>query len=433
MFKFLRVFLILIVLYHILVTVTIYWIFGWDYPQLPAFIRDGLRILFFAIIFLTYRKEWKDYFLKRKNPWIVFAILMIRGVLISIWMDKSISDILIWIKYGFFYIFIFLSASFLWFVYKDKVESIRWKKIWYWLMIIVVAGFVWQAAKLIWPEFFMQMWYGPLNDFFFGENPPIYYLTGYEWTLRWQWLFAGPNNYGYFLIAFLPIILLSFKVKINRWKEILNWGNKQFWNLILVIVWILAILFTLSRAAILWWAFVFILLNINWIKKNKIKSWIIILMWMIWIIVLSLVKDNSTINHILAKFGSINQIIQTPMWMWLGTAWPAIHHNGTILPENYFMQVMIEVGTIWFILRALIRYAVIDIEKKIKKYWIENINNIKSEYILIIRKYLNIGWLSLLIMWIFLHVFEDSMVNYLFFISYWLITGYLSKILNNKY
>ncbi len=434
MFKFLKVFLGLMVLYHILVTVVIYWIFGWESPQLPALIRDGIRILFFAIIFLTYRKEWKDYFLKRKRPWILFAILMIRGVLISLWMDKSISDILIWIKYGFFYIFIFLSASFLWFVSKDKIKNIqKFGRIWYLLMSIVLLGFVWQWAKLIWPEFFMNIWYGPLNDFFFGKNPPIYYLTGYEWTLRWQWLFAGPNNYGYFLIAFLPIVLLSFKVKINKWKEIFNWKNKQFWNLTLMMVWILAILFTLSRTAILWWAFVFILLNINWIKKNKIKSSIIILMWIIWIIVLSLLKDTSTINHILAKFGSVNQIIQTPMWMWLGTAWPAIHHNGTILPENYFIQIIIEVGTIWFILRALIRYAVIDIEKKIKKYWTENINNIKSEYIFIIRKYLNIGRLSLLIMWIFLHVFEDSMVNYMFFISYWLINWYLSKISNNKH
>ena len=40
--------------------------------------------------------------------------------------------------------------------------------------------------------------------------------------------------------------------------------------------------------------------------------------------------------------------------------------------------------------------------------------------------------LALLVMWLFLHVFEDSMVNYLFFVIYWILLGYLSSIADEK-
>jgi hypothetical protein len=38
---------------------------------------------------------------------------------------------------------------------------------------------------------------------------------------------------------------------------------------------------------------------------------------------------------------------------------------------------------------------------------------------------LTIGWIALLIMGFFLHVFEDSMVNYIFFILRGISTWYL--------
>ncbi|MBQ7074134.1 hypothetical protein IJM86_03600 [bacterium] len=49
-----------------------------------------------------------------------------------------------------------------------------------------------------------------LDNYQYGMKPPIYYLTGYEGTLRWQGLFSGPNNYGYFLVGFFPLVVLLF-------------------------------------------------------------------------------------------------------------------------------------------------------------------------------------------------------------------------------
>lgn len=431
MLNFLRFFFVLIILYHVLVTIVWYWILWGQYPELPSLMRDWLRIIFFVLMFIVYHKNWKNYFVKWKLPRIAFIIMMAWWIAISLGVGKSMTDILIGIKYWFFYIFIFLSASFLGFV-RNGIGNLELgickvlKVIGYWLVGIVIAWFIWQGTKLIWPDFFMQIWYWPLNDFFFGKNPPIYYLTWFEWTLRWQGLFSGPNNYGYFLVAFLPIILFLFGGEMKKWKKLFGLKIKEILNLIFVILWIFAILFTLSRTAILWSALVIVLLNLERIKKNKIKTWIISLIWIVWILALSILKDTSTLNHIVAKFWSLDRVIQRPMWMWLGTAWPAIHHNGSILPENYFIQVMIDVGTIWFILRAWIWYAVIWVEKKINKFWISKKDD-KDIIVYVIWKYLNIGWLCFLVMWLFLHVFEDSMVNYLFFISYGLVTGYLTN------
>ena len=45
------------------------------------------------------------------------------------------------------------------------------------LVLIVFAGYIRQAAKLLFPNFFLSIGYGPLNDFAFGVKPPLYYLT----------------------------------------------------------------------------------------------------------------------------------------------------------------------------------------------------------------------------------------------------------------
>ena len=48
------------------------------------------------------------------------------------------------------------------------------------------------------------------------------------------------------------------------------------------------------------------------------------------------------------------------------------------------------------------------------------------------RKRLLLWRIVLLTMWFFLHVFEDSMVNYLFFCMFGLLSGYLSKFYEKK-
>lgn len=87
-----------------------------------------------------------------------------------------------------------------------------------------------------------------MDDFAFGVQPPIYYLTGYEGTLRWQGIFAGPNNYGYFLVLFFPLMLKLFPIRSLNFKK---YAQQDWKNLGVMLLWIITILATLSRTALL--------------------------------------------------------------------------------------------------------------------------------------------------------------------------------------
>lgn len=424
MSRFIKAFLIVIVLYHILITVVQYGIFGWAHPELPAILRDGIRALFVVCVIILYAKHIKEYLSKRKRPRICLIILVVFSVGVSYLKGKNMSDMLIGIKYGFLYLPIFLSATFIGHIFskiengKLKIENFV-KRVKYFLITTLIVGFVRQIAKFIIPDLFLKIWYWPFQDFVFGAKPPIYYLTGYQGTSRRSWIFSWPNNYGYFLIAFLPVIIVLCKTK-RQWIKLRMSNKKAIRNSIIIALRIAAIVLTLSRTAAIGWIIALAVLNFQWIKQHKkIARWLIsiAILWIIW---LSALKWASTLGHIQAKFGSLKYVLQNPSGYGLGTSWPAIHHNGTILPENYFIQLILDIGTIWFILRALVIRQIQNISIKIKRYFVD-----KQNLIYQLRMALTIGRLALLIMWLFLHVFEDSMVNYIFFVLRGVTSGYL--------
>jgi len=338
---------------------------------------------------------------------------------------------MIWIKYWFWYLLVFLTASFVWFVWIKNFWKRELSWIQYFLMIILLAWFLWQIMKIIAPDFFMHLWYGKLDDYYYWANPPIYYLTWYEGTMRRQWIFAWPNNYGYFLIAFLPSILLWWWNWFLWLKDFIK-NPRENLNFLLVILWLIAIWLTLSRAAILWTVLVFVLLWRNWIKKHKkLSIWIlaVVLLWIVW---LSFLKSESTLWHLNAKFAYVWEIVNNPLWHWLGSSWPAIHHEWTMLPENYFMQIMLDIGTVWFIFWAICIFMLLLIFKNIENCC-ENWKFDENQQAIFLEwKRLYLWWIALLVIWLFLHVFEDSMVNYIFFGLFGLITGYLSKFYDVK-
>ncbi|MDR0369074.1 MAG: hypothetical protein LBH96_00630 [Candidatus Peribacteria bacterium] len=189
----------------------------------------------------------------------------------------------------------------------------------------------------------------------------------------------------------------------------------------------LAMLMTLSRAVIIGGILILLLLNRNTIKKNKkllLRGGIGLV---ISICLLSLRKRDSTLGHITQKLGAIPQIISHPLGYGLGSSGPAIHHNGTLLPENYYFQIMLDTGTIGFLLWAIVIFQIIGMHYHIKKTFATKQTNehLHLQYILLQR--IQIGFLGLLCIGMLLHVFEDSMVNYLVFIIYGILLGSLSK------
>jgi len=437
MLRYLKAFILFVVLYHILVTIFCYGIFDGQYQEIFSLIRDSIRILFVILTMIIHRKYLKSFFTIRKYPIIMLSIVSIFGIIISKTIGKWRYDILVGIKYGLRYLIIFMSAarigfSLVYTKYQEKIIKSIYQYI-YMLIVIVILGFVWQIAKLIVPDFFTWIGYGPLKDFTFWDRPPIYYLTWFHWTLRWQGIFAWPNNYGYFLIAFMPMIILFFTQKYKWIQQFITTNKKKLVYSTIIVLWIIAIILTLSRTALIGGIIWLALTNIQRIKTHKKRSWWIVIILLAGIIWISIIKWTSTLEHIQAKFGSLKYILENPKGYGLGTSWPAVHHNGTILPENYYIQLILDIGTMWFLLRTITVLQISKLARKIQKT-IKNIQiNNTDNGIYLIRKWLTIGRVTLLIMWIFLHVFEDSMVNYLFFTIRGILTGYLSTKIDKSF
>ncbi len=441
MIRFLKPFLIFVVMYHLFVTIIWYGVLGWAYPQLPALARDAIRLIFFVVILLVNFRTLTAYLKTRKRPRITFIGILMFGVGISLLKDKSRYDIFVGIKYGLLYLFIFLSSTFIGYLWNKKDSNLQpatcnlqhfLKFLKYLLITTLLIWFLRQGLKFIRPDLFLHIGYGPFNDFKFGVKPPIYYLTGYQGTPRRQGIFSWPNNYGYFLIAFLPVVVILFNQKFESIKKIFTANKKAIINISIILLRILAIVLTLSRTAFIGWIVGLAILNIQRVRKHKKLSWwigIVLLAWLIW---LSALKWASTLGHIKAKFGSIQYVIQQPSGYGLGTSWPAINYNGTILPENYYIQLMIDIGTIGFLLRAFLIIQITRIARKIQQRFKDFSNDGHTKSIYLIRTWLNIWRICLLIMGMFLHVFEDSMINYLFFISRGILTGYLSSNIQKK-
>ena len=429
--QFLKYFFIIIAAYHVIVTILSYWLDLWLSQTKISIIRDAVRICFVVLIAIWSEKWIKWYWEKWKKVWILFWILLIFSLWTSYLIGTSLSNMMIWIKYWFYFLVIFLTSTFVWYTWIKKLDMKDFSWIQYLLMWILWIWFIWQILKIIKPDLFMSMWYGKLDDFSYWSNPPIYYLTWYEWTMRWQWLFAGPNNYGYFLVTFLPLILLLWW---GTWQELKDFIKNPIKNLnfLLTILWFLAIALTLSRSAILWTAVVVAFLARNWIKEHKKLSIWMFTVLLAWILGLSFLKPESTIGHFKANFAYIWEIIDHPLWHGLGSSWPAVHHEWTMLPENYFMQIMLDVWSVWFILRCVVIFWILMIFRTIENNFKKWKYSDEDAAVFLQWKRLLLGWIALLIMWLFLHVFEDSMVNYLFFCTFGMFSGYLSKSYKNN-
>ena len=412
------IFWVLNVFYQIISTFFVYWIHLCE-SSYPALFREVLWIILLLIALIFWYKKFKPYWKHWKKTWIAFIILILVSIAFSLFKDVSWSNMFIWIKYWFWWSFILISASFLGYVISEKWQKSKLTHILPRVLVgVVLLGFLWQWTKLLRPNFFYSLWYGGLDDYAYWENPPIYYLTWYQWTLRRQWFFSWPNNYWYFLVAFLPLVWRFFTNNIKK---------KQYrvLSILALVIWMVWMWATLSRAVLVWMVIVF--LAMYWSKLKEKKRWLI--RWWVWVIailaILSVVKRESTIWHITSKLSTIPEVISHPFWHWLGSSWPAIHYEWKYLPENYFLQIMLDIWTVWFLFwifsilcLLLIQYKVIWLSK-----W--KLSN-EEEYQLQILYKLQVWFFALFVMWLFLHVFEDSMVNYLFFTVYGIVLWSLS-------
>ena len=125
MMKFLKPFLIFVVMYHLFVTVVRYGMLGWAYPEIPALGRDAIWLLFFAIILIANFRRINSYIRTWKRPRITLLIILTFSVGVSLLKGKWVYDIFVGIKYGLLYLFIFLSSTFIGRIWNKKDSDIQ--------------------------------------------------------------------------------------------------------------------------------------------------------------------------------------------------------------------------------------------------------------------------------------------------------------------
>lgn len=431
MLKLLSAFLVFQLLYHGIVTVGGYG-FNLFSPEKIAIFRDMLRGLICIYCFLQSYRLRPHYFKWRKKIWLFFMILIVFTVSLSFFFfDKTFQEILIGIKYGLRYLSILFWASGLGYFLSHRTDLQRSKlfSLLKWsLLTIILCGRVRQFAKLLFPDFFMSIGYGALDDFHFGVQPPLYYLTGYEGSLRRQGLFSWPNNYGYFLTLFLPLILVLFPLPVTI--PLQKRKKADLLTLSVQLLWICTIIATLSRAALIATVLILILQYRQFLRQRCKLLRIFGVFLMIGSLGLSLLKRESTLIHMQKKFWAISDIIHQPQGYGLGSSGPAVHHTGSFLPENFYFQLLLDMGTIGFILRCGVIYLFLQMQIQLN----QQLKTISPPHPLIpLLRAFQQAFLVFLITGLFLHIFEDSMVNYLFLLPYGICLGYLQRFTDHYY
>lgn len=423
------VFLLFQIFYHSIVTIGGYGL-AFFAPEKIAIFRDMVRMLIAGVSFLYAYKQRSGYFQWRKKIWICFIGLMVFTVSLSFfYFDKTLQEILIGIKYDLRYFVILLWAS--WWGYflaqNNKVPRKKVIRIITWALLgIVVWGWLRQFAKLLFPDFFMQIGYGALDDFHFGMKPPIYYLTGYEGTLRRQGIFSWPNNYGYFLTLFLPLMLTLFPLPSSLSLQKRKKTDRV--ALGIQLLWIITILATLSRAALIATIIIFILHYRSLLRKNTKVLWLLAVILLIGSLSLTILKRDSTLIHVQKKFWAFADLIHQPQGYGLGSAWPAIHHTWKFLPENFYFQLLLDMGTVGFIWRCIVLYLFLSMQTRLNRALKHSPTTVLSPLLLAFQQ----GFFVFLIVGLFLHIFEDSMVNYLFLVPYGILLGYLQHFYDHQ-
>ena len=274
---------------------------------------------------------------------------------------------------------------------------------------ILLGGLVVQGSKVLFPDLWYALWFGPLNVYKAGVAPPLYYLTKQDGVMRYSGLFSGPNNFAFRLIAVTPLLWHSAwilkQTALKRWARVwlIVFGALNLWR-VLLLGWIAEIVPSFAHN--------------KRIKNNKFIVWLGIglIIWLFGYI--TYMKRESTTEHFALGIDALYKFFARPWWYGLGSSGPGVHRNGSLLPENYYLQLALDygwLGPICFILfwrkvatMPRCHDATMPHEKSTAAPQHRSIEAWNRLFIT--------GFLGMLIAGWFLHVFEDSMVNYLFFV-----------------
>ena len=415
MIKFLYWFTIFLLTYFVLYVTGGYYFSSilWGWYIFPI-IKELTWFIFIVYCLWQYFGSLWSYLRKTQQEILLLTSIVVRWVVATGlqhgWQMSTWVNIAIWLKYGLYSSIIFYTAARVWYssplTQSDIINYI--KRLCHVLVRFCIVGIIWQWLKRFYPDiFYHNLWYGPIGDYHPNQPHPIYYRTGPWWWPRLSWLMSWPNNLWYLLVAYASLIPLY----VHQWRA--------------RILYYAATIMTLSRAALLWSWVQWVLYGLKYFgRRGKWLIWWLIVLCIISIWVLSVIKSQSTVEHLTRTLWAVQEVIDSPWGKWLWSSWPWVHWNGSILPENFYLQLLIDYGTIPFIGRCVYWYCIIRRSKLM----------IESQFLISAPLRAYVAWLLwLLIVWLFLHVFEDSVVNYLFFVPFWLLWWYWLRINNSQF
>ena len=159
-------------------------------------------------------------------------------------------------------------------------------------------------------------------------------------------------------------------------------------------------------------------MQIDYIFKKKILNYILwVLIWTVflfmWLVFLSSSRNLSTYEHWRLTVKAIQDLKNHPWWYWLGTFGPSSFYlkwdykrAKEFVPENTYLQIALNNWVLSFILWLGFWFSLI--------FWI--FKNTQNNFLANVRWYLVIWLFGLAVEGMFLHIFDDSMVVYLYLV-----------------
>lgn len=322
-----------------------------------------------------------------------------------------LNSIIYWARYDYMFFVVFL-------IYRHSKQflQISVQKI---LLIFIYSASVALLFSIllkfrIWEDALLLLWFTDyISNWTFNWSIPIYHWLENSWIKRFQGIFDWPSAMWFFLILYSYIFVFLQKKKSELYIYL-------FWIILFIFLFL-----TYSRSALLWVGsslWIMILLNIKNIYVHYKKQLILVIIfwiiftWFFWVIYKEkisniVLRKSSTTGHFDRMQIWINRFLEKPFWSWLAESWPAYRNiypdkqtkddELYYIPESWFVQQLTEWWIIYFILFISIFWIIL------KKLFFKS----KTIFALL---------LAILIMNVFLHIFEATYLSILLFIFIWL-------------
>lgn len=401
---------IFVILMPFYVLIKVFFEYKLEIPYFGFFIKELLVLALWCIaIFEFIRKKIVPKF--DILDYLVFSYF-IYGIAITLVNGLWLSHIAHGWRYDFFFLAILILYKHAAILLNVSAE----KLIKYFLLSASSSIFLWFLVKFVfWED--RLIFFGFTDYWAYSTTQsavPTHHWLERSGIKRFQGILEWPNAMGYFLIVYTTLMLHIQKHKF------------QFHNVLFVIFMFWLVLLTYSRSALLgiWVAWISLfLLNIKYIYYRvrkyilPIVAWFVIIFWALGIvfqekIFYAVVRPGSTAWHMERMEIWIDRFIQKPLWSGLATSGPAFRsvHQWEItledeayyIPESWFIQQLTEWGIVYFMLFLLIFANIL--------YRLS-----QQSYLLMV------GMIAVLVMNIFLHIFESTHLSYTFFLILWIL------------